>query len=53
MEGVRHLVYQSSSDEGICELRHIPVADHSLIPVAVTAAAEISGIRREVWVKAL
>lgn len=53
MEGMRHLLYKASSNEGICELCHIPVADHGLIPVAVTAAAEISGVGREVWVKAL
>ena len=53
MEEMRHLVYKASSDEGICKLRHIPVANHGLIPVAVTAAAEISGVGREVWVKAL
>jgi hypothetical protein len=50
---MRHLIDQASGNEGICELRDIPVANCGLVPVAVAAAAEVCGVGREVRVKTL
>ena len=48
-----YLIHKAPSNERVCQLSNVPVANHGLVPVAVAPAAQICGVWCEFRVKAL